>query len=88
MLLDTCGPSECQNFHGLPMVVRRAFDLSDQMGFENNKCISLWKETSLVMSVMRMKNIQNKTVQVHSTGQIFWWCQYLKLHWLQWSFTI
>lgn len=36
MQLDTCGTSECWNFHGLPMVVRRAFDLSEEMGFENN----------------------------------------------------
>lgn len=88
MQLGTCGTSECWHFHGLPMVVRRAFDLSEEMGFENNKCVSVWKETPLVISVMRMKRIQSMTIQVYSTGQFFWWCQYLKLHWLQWSFTL
>lgn len=88
MQLDTCCTSECRNSHGLPMVMRRAFDLSEEMGFENNKCINAWKETPLVMSIMRMKSIPNVTMQLHSMGQICCWCQCLKLHWLQWSFTL
>lgn len=70
MQLDTCCTSECQNSHGLPMVMRRAFDLSEEMGFENNKCISAWKETPLVTSIMRMKSIQDVTIHfaLHGTN--------------------
>lgn len=62
MQLDTCRTSECWNSHGLPMVMRRAFDLSEERGFENNKCINAWKGTPLAMSIMRMKNIQDVTM--------------------------